>query len=296
MNGNDVQIGFEMSTVTLPMNRLVPTHPVTRTFKKTDKYRRIVASIREVGLVEPLAVTEPKDGPAGTFIVLDGHIRLEALREIGATEATCIVSKDDEAYTYNRHVNRLSSFQEHFMLAKALNSGVSEERLARALDIDVKRLREKCNLLRGICPEAVTLLRNRDVAASAIHYFRKVKSFRQIAMAEAMNSANNFSRSYAFALYAATPPNMLLNPEKPKDSEGVALADVARIEKEISVLERDVQQVKDDLARDSLNLAFVRAYLTKLLENNRVVRFLAQHHSEVLGQFQKIVETESLDA
>jgi len=291
-----VRMGFEQATVMVSLDQILTTRSVTKQYKQTERYQRIVASIKEVGLVEPLVVHPSKGKSVGSFLLLDGHLRLEALRDLDATQAACIVSKDDETYTYNRHVNRLSTFQEHFMLTKALNNGVSEERLARALNIDVKRLREKRNLLRGICPEAVDLLQKRDLAASALHYFRLVKPMRQIAMAESMIASNNFTRSYAYALYAATRHDELVHPEKPRGAKGIAPADLARIEKEMAVLERDFRQVKDDFSQDSLNLAVVHAYLTKLLDNARVVRFLSQHHAELLGQFQIIVETESLNA
>ncbi len=291
-----VRIGFERATVTIPLDQLVAARPVATQFKQTEKYKRIVASLGEVGLVEPLVVHRPKKGPAGAFVVLDGNVRAEALRDLGKTDAVCIVATDDETYTYNRHVNRLSAFQEHFMLVKALDNGVPEERLARALNVDVKRLREKRDLLRGICPEAVDLLRKRDVAASALYYFRLVKPLRQIAMADSMIDADNYTRSYAYALFTATRRDQLIDPDRQRDAEGVAPADLARIEKEMSALDRDRRPVKEDFSRDSLNLAVLRAYLVKLLANARVQRFLSQRHEELLGQFQKIVETESLDA
>ena len=43
-----------------------------------------------------------------------------------------------------------------------------------------------------------------------------------------------------------------------------------------------------------LNLVLVVGYLKKLLDNARVVRYLSQHHAEILTEFQKIVETKSL--
>ena len=71
--------------------------------------------------------------------------------------------------------------------------------------------------------------------------------------------------------------------------------DLSRIEKETTVIEQDVARMKDDLSQNSLNLSFLRAYLRKLLDNARIVRFLSQHHPEVLEQFQRLVATEALD-
>ena len=73
----------------------------------------------------------------GQHILLEGHARLAALKALGHTEAPCLLAKDDESYTYNNRINRLSTVQEHFMVRRALERGVSAERLAQALNIDV---------------------------------------------------------------------------------------------------------------------------------------------------------------
>ena len=75
----------------------------------------------------------------------------------GFEEAPCLLANDDEAYTYNSKINRLSTLQETRMLQEAVNKGVSMEHLARALNVDVSHVLKKLNLLEGICPEAVAL-------------------------------------------------------------------------------------------------------------------------------------------
>jgi ParB-like chromosome segregation protein Spo0J len=60
-------------------------------------------------------------------LLLDGHMRLDALRFLGATEAACVVADDDEAFTYNKRVNRLATIQEHYMIVRALDRGVPGE-------------------------------------------------------------------------------------------------------------------------------------------------------------------------
>src|SRR5271154_1966100 len=91
-----------------------------------------------------------------------------------------------EACTYNHKVSRVAPIQEHFMIMKAIEQGVSEERIAATLDIDVGRIRQKRDLLVGICPEAIALLKDRDASPGALREIRKVKPMRQIEMAELM--------------------------------------------------------------------------------------------------------------
>lgn len=56
-------------------------------------------------------------------------MRIAALKELSETEVTCLISTDDEAFTYNKHVNRLSPVQEHKMILRAIERRVPEERL-----------------------------------------------------------------------------------------------------------------------------------------------------------------------
>ena len=66
----------------LPIERLVPApYNPRRALKPTDKaYRKLEASIREFGLVEPLVWNERTDHVVG------GHARLAILKAIGLTE------------------------------------------------------------------------------------------------------------------------------------------------------------------------------------------------------------------
>ena len=112
------------------------------------------ASLKHIGLVEPLAVF-PQD--TQRFLVVNGNLRLYLLRELGAQSARCTVALDDESYTYNKRVNALSPITEHFMILKAISNGVTEERIAEGLNIDVRAIRDRRNLLDGICAEVVEL-------------------------------------------------------------------------------------------------------------------------------------------
>jgi hypothetical protein len=125
---------------------------------------------------------------------------------------------------------------------------------------------------------------------------RKVKPMRQIEMAELMVAANIFSASYPQCLLAATPQEQLLEPDKPKDVQGLSPEDMSRMEREMENLAQDLRTAEDSHGRNVLNLVVVVGYLRKLLENARVVRYLSQHSAEILAEFQKIIETKSLGA
>ena len=71
---------------------------------------------------------------------------------------------------------------------------------------------------------------------------------------------------------------------------------MALMERESVNLERQFKMAEQSYGPDHLDLVLAKGYLGKLLANARVVRYLAQHHQELLSEFQKIAETESIAA
>lgn len=57
---------------------------------------------------------------------------------------------------------------------------------------------------------------------------------------------------------------------------------------------RDFKQIEDTHGKNTLNLVIVIGYLKKLLNNARVVRYLASNYQELLDEFQKLSELKSL--
>ncbi len=287
-----IKRSFDDETVDLRLDQIMALKAVTPAVKTSPKYQQIVASIREVGIIEPPVVSADSKGKM--YILLDGHLRIEALKEIGETEVTCLVSTDSEAFTYNKHINRLSTVQEHRMIVKAVERGVSEEKIAQALNLNVARIVQKRTLLNGICDEAAELLKDKMVASGVFPILKRMIPFRQIEAAMLMNDANVYSLSYARALLAATPKDKLANPNKPKKIKGLDDEQMARMETEMASLEREFRLIEDTYSQDVMNLTLAKGYLTTLLENAKVVRYLAQNHPEILTQFQRISEMKSL--
>jgi hypothetical protein len=67
--------------------------------------------------------------------------------EDGAQVVGHLLWQDDEAFTYNKRLNRLATIQEHLMIGRAVDLGVSEERLAKALNLDVRAIRRRRTML-----------------------------------------------------------------------------------------------------------------------------------------------------
>lgn len=289
-----VPLGFIPDTLLVPLDQILPSRKTPTGLITSVKFKQIRSSIDDVGLIEPLSVTAANK-TTGQHLLLDGHIRLIALTELGFTEAPCLVATDDEAYTYNSRINRLSTIQEHFMIRRAIERGLSMERLAKALSVDVSHIIKKMTLLDGICPEAADLLKDRQFSAEISRVIRKMKPTRQVECVELMVSANNITVAYAEALLVATPTEMLVDGKKPQKLTGVTQEQMSRMEREMANLQGRYKLVEQTYAEDVLNLVLARGYLAKLLDNKSVVRYIKQRRPEVLEQFEVIVETTSLD-
>lgn len=290
---NVVLLACEPEIRQIEVESILPLRQVPSGARSSTKYRRISASIQEIGIIEPLIV-HPCTDAKNQYMLLDGHIRLDILKSAETPTVECLIANDDEAFTYNHKVNQLSAIQEHFMIRKALENGVSEEDIARTLDVDIYKIRMKRDLLDGICPEAVELLKDKRATRDALQLLRQVTPMRQIEMAELMCASHNFSGPYAKCLFAATPQEQLVEQKSAKKVDELTPQEMARMEREMEALSGDFREIEKTHGANVLNLVIVAGYLRSLLDNARVVRYLAKDYPEIMAEFQKIAESRSL--
>lgn len=279
---------FEETTLRVPVANIVPLREVRPEIRKSVKYGQIAASIREVGIIEPPVVVRDPLNEA-RFRLLDGHLRLDILIAQGVSEVVCLIATEDEAFTYNRRISRIAIIQEHRMIAKAVKQGVSEERLARALNVNIASITKKRNLLIGICEEVADLLRDKHVPLNVFVQLRKLKPMRQIAAAEMMVAMNRYSTGYVKSIVAATPPDQLVEGKR-QPNLGLSTEQLDLMTEESERLDREFKSVEQTYGADHLDLVLASAYVSNLLQNARIVGYLAQHHAGLLSEFQKIAE------
>ena len=289
-----VKASFEPDIVQLPMAAILPLKTIPETVKESVKFRRIAQSIREIGIIEPIVVSRSKDDP-DIYLLLDGHVRYTIMRDDDQATITCLISDDDEAFTYNKRVNRLATIQEHFMIMRALDRGVSEEKLARALNVEVKHLKRRKTLLDGICPEVVELLKDKSVNPGTFEVLRKMKPYRQIEAADLMASAGNFSSSYAKALLAGTKQDDLARPDVQKKVHGLTPEQMSRMEREMETVTGDFKAIEASYGEDVLHLVVASGYLNRLISNAAIEDYLERRHPELLIEFRAVVAATSLD-
>jgi hypothetical protein len=285
---NRIKQGFQEKLIELAVEELLPTKNVSISVRHCRKYAQVLSSIREVGLIEAPVVTPLKKEKG--YLLLDGHLRIMALKELGVERVSCLISTDDETYTYNKYINRLSAIQEHRMVMKAVQSGVSEEKLARALNLDFRTIRNKRYLLEGICPEAVDLLKDKAVPEPVFRVLKKMKAPRQITVAMLMNDQNKFNSNYAKALLDATPAHQLFNKGKPRKETPAILARQVRLEEESLALSREIGSLKEQYGTAMIDMTSMQAYLKSLLGNEAVAKYLCEFHGPIHDKFKEIAE------
>jgi hypothetical protein len=287
VSAHEVMRAFASDCITVSLSSLLPVKSIPKNVKSSHKYRQISASIQEIGLVEPPVIAANDHDPA-TYLLLDGHLRVEVLKDLGQSEVECLVSTDDEAFTYNKRISRLSAIQEQRMIARAIERKVPKEKIARALNIGVGSVDRKIQLLDGICVEAVALLKDKMCPMAMFDILRKMGPLRQLETAELMINANNFAVSYASAILIATPQSELADPHTPKRMKGMTTEAIGRMEKELARLQEAIESITETYGQDHLHLTVVKGYVGRLIENQKISQYLSRYQPEFLSEFQRI--------
>ena len=289
-----VPTAFEREICVLPIGNITSQRIISAATRKCCTYKQIAASLQHVGLIEPVVVFPCG---SGDYLLLDGHLRLDILKQTGATEIRAVISTDDEAYTYNKRVNHAPPIAQHSMILKAIANGVSEEEIAAALNVDVQKIKQKRDLLDGICPEAASILRDSRVSIGAFAVLKKMKPIRQIEVAEHMRATGTFSGSFARSLLAVTRPEFLLQPEKARKLEAKSAAARAMFEAENATLAADFKEMEESFGADMLLLSVSCAYVRRLLSNQKIGLHLEKYHPDVLSTLRMLVsETASQES
>ena len=291
-----VRLGFERDCQNIDLDLLHCAVELPENIKNTVKYRQIRASVEAIGLVEPIVIAHSPATP-GSFLVLDGRLRLEILREMRVPKAMCLVSTDDEGYTYNKRVNRLSVVQEHRMIVRAAGRGASVAQLAEVLNVSADSIRQQFRLLDGVCNEAVALLADKPTTYGTFRVPKRMKPFRQIDVAQAMVNLGKYSTKLATAMLQATPPEQLTEQAAARATKTAPVEALQRLERELAAVQADTRLLEEGYGPANLQLEIIKTYIGKtLLENASVVRWLAKNRAEYLEQLQIIADIKTLPA
>ena len=179
------------------------------------------------------------------------------------------------------------------MIVKAIERGVTPERLAKVLNLDVNVIMNKKNLLDGICSEAEELLKDKIVSNGVFNYLRRMNELRQIEAVRLMIDMNNYSTKFARSIWQASSDTQLKNPAKRKNV--VDLAKLGRLENEVSSLQEQYRLIEDNYGIQVLNLTLVKNYVKSICQNERVTDYLQKNAPDIYQVFQNVIELENLN-
>jgi hypothetical protein len=280
---------FQDKLITMDIANITPSKDLSKTILISKKYQTILASVKTIGLVEPPVITF-KDGK---IRLLDGHIRLHILKSLGVERTDCLVSTDDESYTYNRHISQISNVQERNMILKAIENGASMEKIAEALGIDVRTLQDKKNLLEHIHPDVIEMFKTRKIPTKTFDFLRKMKDLRQIEVAQFMCNANNFSTPLAHHFWADTKPEMLrVQPLKRNPAD---IEKLASLENAIGKIHKEYKLIYSDFGKHVARLQVAQAWIRSIFGNALARKFLERHYPDILRRFNELVDLTDLN-
>jgi ParB-like chromosome segregation protein Spo0J len=266
----------------IPIIRLKPLRDRKINRREFD---RILASIKAIGLIEPLVVYPESDG----FVITDGVQRYRALLELGIEIVPCLVAQRREAFTGNRMVNRVSPVQENRMIEKSLEE-LDEKTIAAALNLSSLGHRLKKTLLKNLHSDVSAALDQGAITRTCAMEFTYVKPDRQAEILSAMKGYKDFSVAFARSLILKTPAaqresrrRRKHNPwNKSAQRKNDLLKKLAEAEQKHDFYSRLYKQYTIDLLRLAI-------YARTLLTNAKVRVHLDQHHSGIVARFESII-------
>ena len=195
------------------LDMLTPLNERQVATEKNSGFRKIVASVRAIGLIEPLCVYPE----AGRYVILDGFLRYMACRQLGIASVPCLVYPDKQAYTFNRNVNRLTPYQEIRMLRRSLES-LDEPTIAQTFGLQSLRARLVPNLIRQLHPTVVSAFKENRISRQCALEFAFVLPERQVEIYTEMKRVGDFSPAFCRALVIQSPPAQRCRSRQPRKS------------------------------------------------------------------------------
>ncbi|BEM02029.1 hypothetical protein SM14VA2_44410 [Serratia marcescens] len=275
-----------------PIAILLPSRSIPVNVRASNKYKQILTSIAEIGLIEPVIIFITENGE---HRILDGHLRIEALKDLEITHAHCLISPVEDTYSYNKRVNHLTILQEQRMLQKAVESGVSVEKLCAVLGLSQGIINTRLRISEGISKEALALLADKNVSQNVLDVLKKIKLHKQMDFVSTMVTLNNFTKKFALSMLHALPAEHLVRKSDNAPDDKDMIKTLARLEKEMAALQVETQDIENEFAENNLNLMVVRSYIAKLLSKNEVIHWLYDNKSEYLDVLKKVLGVKHLN-
>ncbi|BCM19219.1 plasmid partitioning protein RepB C-terminal domain-containing protein [Mesorhizobium sp. J8] len=146
-------------------------------------------------------------------------------------------------------------------------------------------------LISGISSEVLDLLQDLYTPPQVFASLRRMLPERQLKAARLMIALNRANFHYAQLLSTLTPVSQLADPSRPKRKfASVTAEQLADMEIEFDALNDEFLRCAAHSGTWALELMAARSYLDRLMENARVIRYLAQNFPGQLAKLQTILD------
>jgi ParB family transcriptional regulator, chromosome partitioning protein len=274
----------------IELKQLKPLHTRDINLNTNTGFRKIVASIKSIGLIEPLAVY--RENGDDSYVILDGYLRYMACQQLGVQSVPCLIYKDNQAYSFNKNVNRLSAYQEIRMLRKSLET-IDEPTIAQTFGVKSIRHRLAPRLASNLHPEVVKTFEGDVIGRMCALELASVLPERQLEILCEMKRIGDYSPAFCRSLIIQTP---MAKRTKKKRQRRAWAEDEERKKDMVSRLEHAEKQhdfystLYRQYSADLLRMTF---YIRKLVTNPRIEAHLKSHHPEILARFNEITTDSS---
>lgn len=165
-----------------------------------------------------------------------------------------------------------------------VKAGIGEDR-----QISLPRVDEP--LVEGICLEALDMLNDFGAPLKIFGLLREVVPGRQVEIVRLMLAMNRVEFRVARLLIELTPRSQLTNPlARRKRYEGISPAQMAAMEADIAEASHDYLSAASTHGSEMLNLIAATSYFDRLLNNPKLVRYLARNFARQLEVFQNLLD------
>lgn len=137
------------------------------------------------------------------------------------------------------------------MIRRAIDRGVSKERLARAFNVNLSSINLRINLREGICPEAIELLQDKQFTPDVTRILRNMKAARQVEAVELMIASYTITLAHAEVLLKATPLEQRtdVKPDE-REKKTTPIEQIEKLEKEMSQVQESYTHAEQNYGSD----------------------------------------------
>lgn len=274
------------------VDELIYSRPLPVNVRSSMKFKQIAVTVSEIGLIEPVIVFVDNEGGKR---ILDGHLRIEVLKDLGVKKVHCLISPVEDSYTYNKRVNRITIVQEQKMLLRAVEAGVSVDKLCTVLGVSVQTVQSKLRISEGIAPEVLALLAEKNVPQALFGLLKKLKPYKQIEVVDTLVSINNFTKKFLESMLHALPQEHFVDAGHAKEESNDFRRHLERLEKDMISVQIETSKLDDEYSENTLKLVIIKGHLERILSKNDILHWLYDNHPDYLSVFKQITGIENLN-